>query len=608
MRLFARLFTELDETTSTLAKVEALKRYLQQASPADAAWALYFLAGGKPRRTVSTGLIRQWAAQRAGLDDWLFEASYQAVGDLAETIAHVLPQAQGDASAQDSGAELGLADWMQQRLLPMRQWPADEQARQLMDWLAPLDWAGRFLLIKLVGGGFRVGVSKLLVTRALAEHADLPTTVVAQRMMGYTDARRPPTAEALQALCAPLACDESGQPLPEALGTHPYPFFLAQAMPEPDTLGPATDWLAEWKFDGIRAQIVRREGQTAVWSRGEELLTERFPDLVARTVHWPDGTVVDGELVIRAHGPDADTPARLSLHDAQGLPWQVAPFSQLQTRITRQHLPSRLLQSQPADFIAYDLLQWQGQDLRALPQHQRRRQLQEVAAPTLGLSVSPLVLGPWSGTEPGPTWVALAQARQMARGLGVEGLMLKHQGGAYGQGRTRSGGPWYKWKLDPLSVDAVLIYAQAGHGRRASLYTDYTFAVWSRTPAGPDAVQAVQEAIARREAPQAGGLQLVTFAKAYSGLSDDEIKALDAIIRRDTVDKFGPVRSVRPTQVFEIGFEGLQASGRHKSGVAVRFPRILRWRHDKPLHEADTLDNLRSLALHHGVQGLDKID
>jgi DNA ligase 1 len=595
MRLFARLFTELDETTSTLAKVEALKRYLQQAEPADAAWALYFLAGGKPRRTVSTGLIRQWAAQRAGLDDWLFEASYQAVGDLAETIAHVLPHA--PPTEPDA---LGLADWMHQRLLPMRQWPAEEQARQLMDWLQPLDWASRFLLIKLVGGGFRVGVSKLLVTRALAEHAGLPATVVAQRMMGYTDARRAPTAEALNTLRQPLACDPDGQPLPQALGSQPYPFFLAQPLPADDALGTADQWMAEWKFDGIRAQIVRRDGQTAVWSRGEELLTERFPDLVARTTGWPDGTVVDGELVVRA--TTAPSPTALTLTDPHGQPWQVAPFSVLQTRITRQQLPARLLHTLPADFIAYDLLQWQGQDLRPHPQHLRHHRLREEAAPALGLTVSPPVLP--AARE--PTWPKLAEARLQARTLGVEGLMLKHRDGAYGQGRTRSGGPWYKWKLDPLTVDAVLIYAQAGHGRRASLYTDYTFAVWSHPPEGPAAVQAVQEAIARREPPQPGGLQLVTFAKAYSGLSDDEIKALDTIIRRDTVDKFGPVRSVRPTQVFEIGFEGLQASGRHKSGVAVRFPRILRWRHDKPLHEADTLDNLQALARQNGLHSLDK--
>ncbi|MEY4429503.1 MAG: hypothetical protein RLZZ182_2192, partial [Pseudomonadota bacterium] len=295
--------------------------------------------------------------------------------------------------------------------------------------------------------------------------------------------------------------------------------------------------------------------------------------------------------------------AGVALADAQGQTWQVAPFSVLQTRITRQNLPARLLQTQPADFIAYDLLQWQGSDLRTQPQHQRRALLEAEAAPRLALTVSPLVS---STVAPEGGWLALAAARLQARTLGVEGLMLKHREGAYGQGRARTGGPWHKWKLDPLSVDAVLIYAQAGHGRRASLYTDYTFAVWSRPPTGPDEVTAVQEAIARREPPTPQGLQLVTFAKAYSGLTDDEIKALDTIIRRDTVDKFGPVRSVRPTQVFEIGFEGLQASGRHKSGVAVRFPRILRWRHDKPLHEADTLDNLKALARQNSLHGMDK--
>lgn len=560
MRRFAELFQALDASTATSAKLAALRAYYAQAPAADAAWATYFLAGGKPRQLVPTAVLRQLACRRAGIDDWLFEECYQAVGDLAETIAHVLPPAA-------AAADLGLAQWVEQRLLPLRGLAPETQAQQVLAHWDALDGTDRFLYVKLIGGGFRVGVSKLLVQRALAEHAGLDSKLLAQRMMGWTDARSTPTAERFAALLAPAtgAAQEGGQP---------YPFYLAHALQRPveefdAALGPVADWLVEWKVDGIRAQLVKRSGQLWIWSRGEELVTERFPDVVAALQGLPDGTVLDGELLVWPAGAE-----------------QPAPFAQLQPRINRKLLTKKLLAEAPVAFLAYDLLESEGTDRRAEPQAQRRARL-EALATAHELRVSPLLQA--------ASWPAYAALRESARERGFEGFMLKAAAGRYGSGRTKAEGSWWKWKTEPLSVDAVLIYAQAGHGRRASVYTDYTFAVWSRPPVSSEEAHAVVEAIAARRPAEPGALQLLPFAKAYSGLSDEEFKAVDKVIRAHTLEKFGPVRSVRPTLVFEIGFEGIQPSPRHKSGIAVRFPRVLRIRHDKPLHEADSLATLQAL-------------
>jgi DNA ligase-1 len=556
MKRFAALYAALDASTATLDKVAALRHYFQAADPADAAWAVYFLAGGRPRQTVSTALLRATACREAGLPDWLFEESYQAVGDLAETIAHVLP-------AADNPRELGLAEWVELRLLPLRGQPPDAQANALAGWWRELDAPGRFLLTKLIGGGLRVGVSKLLVQRALAEAFGIDAKVVAQRLMGYTDAKALPTAARFNALHAAQPEVDAGQP---------YPFFLAHAWNEDGAalaqrLGDPSGWLVEWKYDGIRAQVLRRDGRCWIWSRGEELMTDRFPEVVAQAERLPEGTVLDGEILVWSGGAPA-------------------PFQRLQQRIGRKYLTKKLLAEAPVVFIAYDLLEWQGVDQRAEPLNARRARLQAVCTDT-GLALSPRVQA--------ESWAALAALRDESRARGVEGFMLKALHSAYGSGRTKADGTWWKWKVDPLSVDCVLIYAQAGHGRRASVYTDYTFAVWNRPPADAAEAAAVVEAIARREPAQPGALQLVPFAKAYSGLSDAEFAQVDRVIRAHTLEKFGPVRSVRPTLVFELGFEGVNRSPRHKSGIAVRFPRMLRIRHDKPLYEADSLAQLQAM-------------
>ena len=561
MKHFAALFTELDSTTSTNAKVAALQGYFKVASPLDAAWAVYFLSGGKPRQVVRTATLRALACEAAGIDDWLFDECYHAVGDLAETIAYVLPL---DFVTSD----VGLAVWMQERLLPLRGLSDDEIAQRIKSFWRELDSRGRFLLIKLVGGGFRVGVSKLLVQRALAAHSGIDAKRIAQRMMGYVDAKVLPTSSKFEAL---VAQSESG--LPDVMDAgQPYPFFLAHQLdttPEnlDAKLGPVTDWQVEWKYDGIRGQIVKRAGQVWVWSRGEELVTERFPEIVALASSLPDGTVLDGEIMVWA----GNAPAAFAL---------------LQQRIGRKTLGKKILADAPVTFMAYDLLEVAGQDIRMQPQRARRKLLEHT------LAGSELKLSPIECLD---SWVDFSRLRTESRARGVEGFMLKRLDAAYGTGRTKADGLWWKWKIEPMTIDCVLIYAQAGHGRRASLYTDYTFAVWNRQPVDTHEAQAVVNAIEKREPAKEGALQLTAFAKAYSGLTDEEFKQIDSVIRKTTLEKFGPVRSVKPTLVFELGFEGINLSPRHKSGIAVRFPRMLRIRNDKPLHEANTLNDLKLL-------------
>ena len=563
MKRFSQLFAELDQTTSTNAKVEALARYFREASPRDAAWAVYFLAGGKPRQVVPMGTLGALACEVAGVPEWLFGACYEQVGDLAETISLVLPLG-GETS------DVGLAEWVEGRLLPLRGKPFEEVAPLIKSYWAELDASGRFLLTKLIGGAFRVGVSKLLVQRALAEHTGIDAKRIAQRMMGYTDGKVAPSAQRYEALVANV---EEGVAEVRDVG-QPYPFFLAHQLDLPPELfkprlGSVDDWMVEWKYDGIRGQVIKREGQVWIWTRGEELATERFPEIVAMARPLPNGTVIDGEILV--------------WNDREDRP---APFALLQQRIGRKNLTKKILEDAPVSFMAYDLLEQGGEDIRALAQHERRARLEAL------LAGGPIRVSPIESAE---SWLDFARKRERSRELGVEGFMLKRRDAAYGTGRTKAEGLWWKWKIDPMTIDCVLVYAQPGSGRRSSVHTDYTFAVWNRAPADKAEADAVVAAIVRKDPPKEGDLQLVPFAKAYSGLTDEEFREVDALIRRNTVEKFGPVRSVKPLLVFELGFEGINRSTRHRSGIAVRFPRMLRIRHDKPLHEANTLADLESL-------------
>ncbi len=542
MKAFAELYANLDATTSSNAKLAALQAYFRDAAPEDAAWAVYFLSGGRPRQLVPTRLLRDMATEASGIEPWLFEESYQSVGDLAETISLLLPES-------TYTSEDGLAVWLEEKLLPLRGLPPLELAERLPALWAQLDQPSLMVCIKLITGSFRVGVSKLLVTRALAAMADLDSKRVAQRLVGYTDLSNRPTPQGYLKLIAAESPDEHAQ-----RGGQPYPFFLAHGLAQPveqfnDLLGSPADWQVEWKWDGIRAQLVKRDGRLWIWSRGEELVTERFPELHSLVSGLPDGTVIDGEIVV----------------------WKdaVQPFALLQQRIGRKTLSKKVLEDAPVAVLAYDLLEHQGDDWRNHTQAERRTQLEQVIAQCNRpvLLASPLLTG--------ATWEELAEQREASRSLGVEGMMLKARDGLYGVGRTKDMGVWWKWKVDPFSVDAVLIYAQRGHGRRASLYSDYTFAVW--------------------DGPPGSERTLVPFAKAYSGLTDEEMRKVDAIVRKTTVEKFGPVSSVTPSMVFELGFEGIALSKRHKSGIAVRFPRMLRWRQDKTVEDADNLATLQDL-------------
>ncbi|MES2183322.1 MAG: ATP-dependent DNA ligase [Pseudomonadota bacterium] len=556
MKTFAALYRELDASTSSLAKQAALQQYLQAAPPADAAWAVYFLAGGKPRQLVPNKILRAVAREAAGLPEWLFAESYDAVGDLAETISLLLPP-------PDNQHDLGLAAWVEQHLLPLRKTAPEALPAVLRAQWQRLAVDERLVYFKLITGSFRVGVSRLQVTQALAAVGGVDPKRVAQRLMGYTHISGQPGADDYARLVAPESEGERDQ----QTSGHPYPFFLAHPFNLPlaafdMAIGPPQQWQVEWKWDGIRAQLVKRAGQVWLWSRGEELVTDRFPELRDMAAVLPDGTVLDGEIVVWRGDPA--TP------EAAG---RVQPFADLQKRIGRKTLGPKLLRELPVLLLAYDLLEEGGHDLRALPQQERRARMETLlaAAPHPSLVPSPLLTG--------DSWADLATQREQARALGVEGMMLKARDAQYGVGRTKDVGTWWKWKIDPLSIDAVLIYAQRGHGRRASLYSDYTFAVWDG-------------------APGTEGRTLVPFAKAYSGLTDAEMARVDAVIRKTTVETFGPVRSVKPTLVFELGFEGIARSTRHKSGIAVRFPRMLRWREDKPVDEADTLDTLAALLPH----------
>ncbi len=531
MDRFARLVTALDQTTKTNAKVAALADYFREAPEPDRVWCIALLSGRRPKRVVQAPLLRDWAAERAGLPLWLVEESYAVVGDLAETIALILPEGAG-------GSDVSLADWMARLAdLPAR----DEAARKAVvrDAWERLGPTERFVFNKLLTGGFRLGLSAKLMTRALAQATGIPEPELAHRLMG--DWR--PARVTWQSLV--LAPD------PGESASRPYPFYLAYQLDDaPESLGEPGDWIAEWKWDGIRGQLIRRAGTHYLWSRGEELMTARFPEFAATEDVLPDGTVIDGELL--AWDRAADAP--------QG-------FNALQARIGRKTVPRKLLRDAPVVLRAYDLLEWQGKDWRARPFAERRAQLDAVLAALphdAPLRPSPPV--------PFDDWAALAAARATARDRAAEGLMLKRRASPYLAGRKK--GDWWKWKVDPLSIDAVMVYAQAGHGRRANLYTDFTFAVWDGAP---------------------GEGALVPVTKAYSGLTDAEFRRITAWVRRNTLERYGPVRAVRPQHVFEIHFEGLRESPRHKSGVALRFPRMARWREDKPVAEANTLADLHAL-------------
>lgn len=527
MKAFAQLYVELDQTNKTNEKVEALRNYFESASADDAAWAFYFLSGRKPRQIIPSAKLRAWAIEQAGIPEWLFLESRDTVGDTAETIALLLPS--GDGLGDTSLKEL-----VEERLLPLRESDEETQHAAVSDAWSRMNYSQRLVYNKLITGAFRVGVSQQLVVRALSQMSELPVDVITHRAMGEWE----PTPDFFQNLVSPH--DESI----EAPIARPYPFHLAhQIEGGPEELGDISEWQAEWKWDGIRAQVIKRGGEVFIWSRGEDLITERFPEIATAVAALPDGTVIDGEI----------------------LPWRdgrVLPFTELQRRIGRKNLSAKILAEVPVVLQAYDMIEAEGRDIREFELRERREFLENILADLSDETVRS------TDSVEAADWDDLAERRNESRDLGVEGFMLKRRSSPYRTGRHR--GDWWKWKIDPLTIDAVLTYAQKGTGKRANLFTDYTFGVWHEG-------------------------KLVTFAKAYSGLTDAEIRKVDRFVRDNTLETFGPVRMVKPELVFEIGFENIQRSTRHKSGVAVRFPRILRQREDKTVEQADSLSSIHEM-------------
>lgn len=534
MKQFAELIRTLDGTNKTNLKVNALTAYFKTANEDDKLWTIAILSHRRPKRPVNTTLMREWATQISGVPMWLFEESYHIVGDLAETIALILP-------TTDGSSDKSLSQIIQEMIELRKKGEAAKKEYLQKNWLQ-LNYYERFVFNKILTGGFRIGVSQKLMTRALANATGIDKDVLAHKLMGSWTGENTTFQE--------LVYEDNEV----AMKGKPYPFYLAYAVEnEVSDLGNVSQWIAEHKWDGIRSQTIIRGDEIFVWSRGEELVTDKYPEFQKFLDVIPNGTVIDGEI--------------LAYKDEK-----ILNFNDLQTRIGRKTVSKKLLKDVPVVIVAYDLLEWQGKDIRDQPFEQRRAILDDLV---ITLHKNEEHLGPQdktplllSETMVFNSWKEMAAERDLAREKQSEGLMIKRKDSPYLVGRKK--GDWWKWKIDPFSIDAVLTYAMRGHGRRANLFTDYTFALWHDN-------------------------ELVTFAKAYSGLTDAEFKKVDAWIKKNTLERFGPVRSVTPHHVFEIAFEGIATSKRHKSGVATRFPRIVRWRTDKSIEEANTLDDLKAL-------------
>jgi DNA ligase-1 len=530
MKQFAELVKILGTTTKTNEKLEALSEYFSTANNKDKVWVIALFSGRRPKRAVNSTQLGTWCMEAADIPSWLFVESYSTVGDLAETIALLLPPPENELSDQP------LSFYIEELIRIEMQ---DESTRKnfiLACW-KNMDYSQRFVFNKFITGAFRIGVSQQMMVNALARVVQLPSSVIAHRISGNWDPSTASFDELLGKEHA-LAVDHS----------KPYPFFLAYALEDDlSSLGEPHEWQAEWKWDGIRGQIIKRNDQLFAWSRGEELITEKFPEYQVLEHLLQNGIAIDGEVLPFQNG-------------------QVLNFNVLQTRIGRKNVTKKNLQEAPAAFFAYDLLEWNGEDIREWPLTERRKRLEEIVNHFRSINKTfPIHLSPIVAFN---TWEQLTKEREKSRSLNSEGIMLKRKSSTYQVGRRR--GDWWKWKIDALTIDAVMIYAAKGSGRRSNLYTDYTFAVRD-------------------------GDQLVSFAKAYSGLTDKEFAQVDAFVKKNSIEKFGPVRTVKPELVFEIAFEGIAASNRHKSGVALRFPRIHRWRHDKKVDEINTLADLKKM-------------
>ena len=532
MALFSELVTSLGSSTKTLEKQDALINYFSLADDKDKVWVIALFSGRRPRRLVNSSLLPQWCIEIRNLPGWLFSECYGSVGDMAETIALLLPEKSEEKTVSSLSFYI-------EKLISL-----DKQDESIKKDFITGCWRSmnkdeRFVFNKLLTGNFRIGISQKQMVNALAKTVKLEPSVIAHRISGNWD----PVTTAFDDLLSEHSTNIDF--------SKPYPFYLAYALEEnPETLGEANEWQAEWKWDGIRGEIIKRNNELFVWSRGEELVTDKYPEYAMLQQKLPEGTVLDGEII-------SLTNANASTNE-----FTILPFALLQTRIGRKNVTSKQLKESPVGFIAYDLLEFEGEDFRNRTLEERRIILEKIVADVNepALRLSPIIHF--------NNWDELAATRTTSREINAEGIMLKRKASIYQVGRKV--GDWWKWKIDPLTIDAVMIYAQKGSGRRSTLYTDYTFAVKDED-------------------------RLVPFTKAYSGLTDKEFAQVDSFVKRNSLEKFGPVRTVKPELVFEIAFEGIAASNRHKSGVALRFPRIKRWRKDKPASEINTLDDLKKM-------------
>lgn len=528
MKDFAQLIQQIDSTNKTNTKVKALKDYFDEAEDKDKLWTIAILSHRRPPRPVNSTQIREFASELSEIPSWLFEESYHIVGDLAETIALVLPK---NNSTSDKPLHSYLED-----MLSLKAKSDDEKKDYLFTHWRKLNYYERFVFTKLMTGGFRIGVSQKLMTKALSQSTGIEQDVLAYKLMGdWTPQNTTFTS---------LILEQNK----EDYLSKPYPFYLAYAVEDQlEDLDNVDDWLFEHKWDGIRAQLIVRNNELFIWTRGEELVTDKYPEFEEFKAMLPNGTVLDGEILAY---PNND----------------IGDFKELQKRIGRKTVSKSILKKIPVIFKAYDILEFEGKDIRTKTFQDRRLILDDLFE-TYKTEIKPFHL---SHTLRFEDWKTVEEERQKARENKSEGLMIKRANSSYGVGRKK--GDWWKHKSDPYTIDAVLTYAMRGHGRRSNLFTDYTFALWNDEHS-----------------------ELVTFAKAYSGLTDKEFRQVDNWIKKHTVDRFGPVRQVEPFHVFEIAFEGIAKSSRHKSGVATRFPRILRWRQDKTIEDANTLDDLKAL-------------
>lgn len=528
MKNFSDLFEELDSSTGTNDKVNSLVKFFQHNSAGDSIYVVSFLMGRKPKQIVKTAFLKNWAAELSKIPEWLFKESYDNVGDLGETISLMVPQKKSEVKEE---YPVSLKEWIEEIILPLKKKSEAEQKRIVQSIWTYLSREEKFVFNKIITGSFRVGVSAKIVIKALAQFSGIGDADITHRLMGDWN-----TDEKFFEYLISHDVQDTHQ-------SRPYPFFLAYQLEKSiDELGEPEDWFAEWKWDGIRAQIIKRENEVFIWSRGEELITERFPELQAEAMNLENGTVLDGEI----------------------LAWQnelPLPFGELQKRIGRKNLTKKILEDVPVVFQAFDVIEYEATDIKSNVYTERKKILKKI----VGKNFKRVKIGESIKIN---SWEDLTKLREESRDRNVEGFILKNKDSEYLTGRRRGG--WWKWKVDPYTIDAVMIYAQRGHGRRASLYTDYTFGVW-----------------------QEG--KLISFAKAYSGLTDEEIRKVDDFVRKNTLEKFGPVRTVKPELVFELSFEGIQLSSRHKSGIAVRFPRITKWRTDKKPQDADSLDSIKAL-------------